>query len=112
MPQRVRDTAKVKAFTHAAPVLRLHPREPLQRHTVRRGDERSARRLEQHRAGVEGFTRRYRVHRLVYLEEHASITEARAREHQSKKWRRAWKLQLIESVNPEWRDLSAELVSL
>jgi len=58
---------------------------------------------------VPGFTRRYGVHRLVYFEVWGSIADATEREIQLKKWNRAWKIQLIESVNPEWRDLWEEL---
>ncbi|HEY0438916.1 MAG TPA: GIY-YIG nuclease family protein [Xanthobacteraceae bacterium] len=68
------------------------------------------RRLGQHRSGaVLSFTRDYGLHRLVYFEEYASVLEAKARERTLKRWRRAWKFQLIESVNPDWRDLSLEL---
>jgi putative endonuclease len=70
-------------------------------------------RLWQHGSkAVSGFTKRYGVVRLVYYEEHASILEARQRERAIKRWRRAWKFQLIESVNPAWRDLGPELVML
>lgn len=59
---------------------------------------------------VPGFTRRYGVHRLVYFELWGSIADATEREMQLKKWNRAWKIQLIESVNPEWRDLWHEII--
>lgn len=69
-----------------------------------------SRRMTEHKSGsVPGFTRAYRVDKLVYLEEHASVLDARAREHSLKRWRRAWKIQLIESLNPNWDDLSGEL---
>jgi putative endonuclease len=58
---------------------------------------------------VPGFTRQYEVDRLVYFEQFDSILEARARERAMKRWRRAWKIELIEKTNPEWRDLSGEL---
>jgi putative endonuclease len=45
----------------------------------------------------------------VYFETYDSILEARAREHALKRWRRAWKIQLIEKLNPDWRDLSNQL---
>ena len=68
------------------------------------------RRVYEHRNGlIEGHTKRYRIHQLVYFEEFASIIEARAREHALKRWRRAWKIQLIEKLNPDWRDLSSML---
>jgi len=61
------------------------------------------RRLLEHRDGtVEGFTKRYAVHRLVHFEE----TDAIAREKQSKGWSRAKKVALIQSENPEWSDLA------
>ncbi len=54
---------------------------------------------------VEGFTKKYGVHRLVYYEMHESMESALHREKQLKKWNRAWKLDLIEKQNPDWRDL-------
>ena len=69
------------------------------------------RRLGQHRSKVvPGFTKAHGLHRLVYFEVYASITEARAREHALKRWRRAWKFALIEGVNPDWRDVLSELM--
>lgn len=59
---------------------------------------------------VEGFTKRYGVHRLVYFELHGEMAEAIEREKQIKKWNRAWKIELIEKSNPEWRDLWPSLV--
>ena len=68
------------------------------------------RRMSEHKAKlVPGFTRRYGVDKLVYFEEYASILEARARERSLKRWQRVWKLELIEKMNPEWRDLTYEL---
>jgi len=58
---------------------------------------------------VPGFTKQYNVHMLVHVEEYTSIHEARAREHALKRWRRVWKLELIEKDNPTWKDLSGEL---
>jgi putative endonuclease len=58
---------------------------------------------------VEGFTKRYEVHILVYFEEYDSINDAIAREKQLKNWERKWKLELIEKMNPEWEDLSEDL---
>jgi putative endonuclease len=56
-----------------------------------------SRRMEQHKSGtVPGFTKRYKVTRLVYCEPYASILEARARERALKRWHRDWKFQLIE----------------
>ena len=54
---------------------------------------------------VEGLTKRYRVHRLVYYELHEDMESAIRREKQMKKWNRDWKLELIEKQNPDWRDL-------
>jgi putative endonuclease len=54
---------------------------------------------------VEGFTKKYGVHRLVYYELFETMPEAISREKQLKGWQRAWKLRLIEKLNPEWRDL-------
>jgi putative endonuclease len=68
-----------------------------------------ARRIEQHRAKVvPGFTAKYGLVKLVYFEEFASILEACAREYSLKRWLRAWKLALVDEVNPEWRDLGEE----
>jgi putative endonuclease len=57
---------------------------------------------------VPGFVRKYSVDKLVYLEEHSSILEARTRELALKRWHRA-KIALIEKLNPQWRDLTDEL---
>ena len=65
-----------------------------------------ARRAFEHRNGAGGrFTRRYHVQRLVWFEEHSDINEAIAREKQIKRWERAWKIQMIEAINPAWDDL-------
>lgn len=69
-------------------------------------------RVWEHREGVaEGFTKRYQVLRLVYYEVHEDIREAIVREKRIKKWRREWKLRLIEQQNPEWRDLYDTIAS-
>jgi putative endonuclease len=69
-----------------------------------------ARRMAEHKGRfVPGFTRKYQVDQLVYFEAFASILEARAREHSMKRWRRAWKIELIEKLNPDWRDLTHDL---
>ena len=54
---------------------------------------------------VDGFTKKYAVHRLVYYELHATMAEAIQRETRLKKWHRAWKVRLIHEMNPEWLDL-------
>ncbi len=60
----------------------------------------------EHRQGfVEGFTKKYGVKRLVYYEVHDNAENAITREKRIKKWRRAWKIRLIEEFNPEWDDL-------
>lgn len=64
------------------------------------------RRIWEHKQGlVDGFTKRYRVDRLVYFEETSDIESAIRREKQLKKWERLWKLRLIEKRNPDWIDL-------
>ena len=69
-----------------------------------------ARRLSEHKAKlVPGFTRKYDVNLLVYFEIFDSVLEARAREHSLKRWRRAWKIALIEKSNADWRDLTGEI---
>jgi putative endonuclease len=60
---------------------------------------------------VPGFTKRYGVDLLVHFEAFESILEARAREHSLKRWRRARKIELIEKLDPEWRDLTDQLNS-
>ena len=59
---------------------------------------------------IEGFTKRYGVHRLVYYELHQDMMSAITREKQMKKWNRAWKVELIEQLNPEWKDSWEEIV--
>jgi putative endonuclease len=68
-------------------------------------------RLEQHRNG-EGslFVKQYGVFRLVYVESYERAEEAIAREKQLKRWKRDWKIELIERDNLEWRDLSHLIV--
>ena len=69
------------------------------------------RRVFEHREGlVEGFTSRYGIKRLVWFELHVGFESAITREKQLKKWSRAWKLELVEDANPEWRDLWSELL--
>jgi putative endonuclease len=69
------------------------------------------RRVGQHRAGeIDGFTRKYGLKRLVYFERHDEIVAAIARESAMKKWRRAWKVQLIMKDNFQWDDLYEGIV--
>ncbi|HYK81362.1 MAG TPA: GIY-YIG nuclease family protein [Micropepsaceae bacterium] len=71
-----------------------------------------ARRVYEHRNDlIEGFTKRYGVHRLVWFEVHGDINEAILREKRIKKWNRSWKLRLIEEMNPDWIDLTEQLMS-
>ncbi|MEQ9552553.1 MAG: GIY-YIG nuclease family protein [Coleofasciculus sp. G3-WIS-01] len=57
---------------------------------------------------IPGFTQKYNINRLVYYEQTSDVREAIAREKQIKGWLRAKKIALIESANPQWRDLSAD----
>ena len=59
---------------------------------------------------VEGFTKQYQVHQLVYFEIHEEMASAIQREKQLKKWRRQWKLELIEKGNPDWKDLYNDII--
>jgi putative endonuclease len=56
------------------------------------------------------FTKKYDVRKLVYYEKHDNEQKAKIREKQIKKWNRKWKMQLIEEFNPNWKDLSGDLV--
>ena len=68
------------------------------------------RRVYEHREGqIGGFTKRYRVNRLVHYESYESVASAIQREKSLKRWPRKWKLELIEKDNPQWRDLYEEL---
>jgi len=63
-------------------------------------------RVWQHREGViEGFTKDYGVKLLVYFEQHGTMPLAIQREHNIKHWKRQWKIELIEGLNPKWEDL-------
>ena len=63
-------------------------------------------RVHQHKIDVtDGFTRKYKVHNLVYYETFNRIQDAITREKRMKKWERAWKVELIEKSNPNWEDL-------
>lgn len=69
-----------------------------------------ARRVYEHRKSlVPGFTQAYDVKMLVYAEEFVSISDAREAEARIKKWRRDWKIKLIERDNPNWDDLYPSL---
>jgi putative endonuclease len=67
-------------------------------------------RVYQHRNGlIEGFTKPHGCKHLVWYEAHEELDAARLRELQMKKWKRAWKIELIERSNPQWRDLWSEI---
>jgi putative endonuclease len=69
-----------------------------------------ARRAWEHREGaIEGFTKRYGLHRLVYVERHETVLGAIQRESNIKHWPRAWKVRLIHQDNPDWSDLYDQL---
>lgn len=69
-------------------------------------------RCHQHRESlIEGFSQQYGCKMLVCYEAHDDLQEARRRELQMKKWKRQWKLRLIEAGNPDWRDLWFDIVS-
>lgn len=59
---------------------------------------------------IEGFTKRYGIHILVWYERHETMESAIAREKAIKEWKRRWKLEIIERGNPEWRDLYSDLL--
>ena len=68
-------------------------------------------RVWEHRTDVvDGFTKRYRVHLLVWFERHESMYAAITREKALKSWSRAWKLELVERTNSSWRDLYSEII--
>jgi putative endonuclease len=70
-----------------------------------------ARRSYQHQTGTGSrFVKRYELLRLVYVEPYERIDEAIAREKAIKKWRRDWKIELIERANPDWEDLFAHVI--
>ena len=69
------------------------------------------RRVWEHRSGLaDGFSQRHRTHLLVWFERHETMESAIARERRLKRWRRAWKLRLIEAANPAWRDLYPDIL--
>ena len=68
------------------------------------------RRIWEHREGlIDGFSRKYGCKLLVWFAHYPNIHDARVRDAQMKKWKRAWKLELIEENNPDWRDLWDDL---
>ena len=70
-----------------------------------------AKRVWEHKNNcIDGFTKKYDVHTLVWYELHETMESAISREKAIKDWKRAWKLKLIEESNPEWRDLYPDIV--
>ena len=68
-----------------------------------------SRRIYEHKSKmIEGFTKKYNLNKLVYYESTTDVNSAIKREKQLKNWYRKWKINLIESVNPKWEDLSTE----
>ena len=69
------------------------------------------RRIYEHKSGnIEGFTKKYSVDKLVYFETTNDVNSAILREKILKKWKRQWKIELIEKINPNWNDLSKNLI--
>jgi len=70
------------------------------------------RRVHEHRMGKGSvFTRKYKINKLVYVEEHVTFETAQRRESQMKQWNRDWKIQLIEKINPEFEDMTSLLLT-
>ena len=69
------------------------------------------RRVYEHKNGlIEGFTKKYKVHNLVFYERFDDVKSAIRHEKQLKRWNRKWKIELIEKDNPEWKDLYEDLI--
>ncbi len=69
------------------------------------------RRIWEHKTdAVDGFTKKYGVHLLVYYELHETMPDAILREKQMKKWNRVWKIEMIQRFNPQWQDLYNDIV--
>jgi putative endonuclease len=69
-------------------------------------------RVYEHKNGIiEGFTKKYRIHNLVYYEVYRNVSDAINREKRMKKWKRQWKIELIEKTNPQWRDLYSDIIN-
>jgi len=70
-----------------------------------------ARRVYEHKSGlIKGFTKKYSLNKLVYFESTNDVNVAILREKRLKKWKRQWKIELIEKLNPVWNDLSKYLM--
>jgi putative endonuclease len=69
------------------------------------------RRVHEHKSGlIGGFTKKYSINKLVYFESTEDVNAAILREKRLKKWKRQWKIELIEKSNPKWRDLAEDLL--
>jgi len=69
-------------------------------------------RITEHRERLlDGFTKKYGVDRLVYFEEHDDAATAARRERSMKRWRRDWKIELVETKNPTWKDLYLDVLT-
>ena len=92
-------------------IFRLHFGEQTKRHIVTGITSDLIKRVWQHKNNsAEGFTKKYNVKILVYYEIYNDAESAITREKRIKKWRRAWKLRLIEEKNPHWKDLYDEII--
>ena len=70
-----------------------------------------AKRISEHKSGMmEGFTKKYSIDKLVYYESTTDVNEAITREKRLKKWKRQWKIDLIENSNQDWQDLSVDFL--
>lgn len=69
------------------------------------------RRVHEHKSGlIGGFTKKYSINKLVYFESTEDVIAAILREKRLKKWKRQWKIELIEKSNPQWRDLAEDFL--
>jgi len=99
-----------KVHVHVAQLLGVHPREQAAGTLYIGVTNGIVFRVEQHRAGKGSvFTRKYKVHMLVWCQEYGDVREATQREKTMKEWPRVWKINLIERTNPYWEDLYPSL---
>ena len=106
-----RERGNPVSFSHANTARHLHPGQPRNGTLYIGATSDLVQRVWQHKTHeVEGFSNRYGVDKLVHFELFEDMLSAIAREKQLKKWNRAWKLELIESQNPTWRDLWDEII--
>ncbi len=110
LPQRKRERESIPAMTKQPVVYILASKRNGTLYIGVTSD--LVKRVWQHKNDVvEGFTQKYGVHTLVYYELHAGMAEAIHREKQLKKWNRAWKIELIETNNPQWQDLWPTIIA-